>query len=367
MSQERLEQLRSEAYQLPAGPAKVAIFEEAVREADALGDLDAAWQLRDELVHSAIFSGFVEKAIVAFSWMLSRYDESPEEFDPEDSVYDLMWKYKWIVENTFQFPQITRTQIEGMLADMQARYLSCGYSLRPVHYMQMTLAMRLGDLDQALELAKLWQREKRDSMADCKACECDHLAELHFRRGEDEPGLQVAAPILAGRLQCAEIPHKTLAKILVPLLRLQRLDDAQKYHAKGYRKVARDREFLPELAEHLLFLVHASDFDNACKLFREHYEISQAASDLNGRFRFQLAGWMLLENLDKSGKRASLASLPANATSEFDENADLFDSLRAKLQGETKNLAQRFNTRNGNAYYTQQIVDAWHLIGLPDA
>jgi hypothetical protein len=77
------------------GVAGVALAEEAARVADVHGEVKLAYDARREVVRHGIFGGQPERALVAFSWCLSRCDADPTAFP--DST--LLWSYKWIAEN----------------------------------------------------------------------------------------------------------------------------------------------------------------------------------------------------------------------------------------------------------------------------
>lgn len=367
MSDQRFYQIMNEAWDLPPGPVRLAMLEEAVREADTLGDLELGWEARNEVVETGVWSGFVEKSIVAYGWLLAQYDQAGDELDREEVAYDLMWQYKWIIDNSYDFPQITREQIDRMLDDMQARYRDAGYNMRPVNYLRMSITMQMGYMSEARELADKWRDTSRDDMADCNACETNNLAELHFRLKDYKQGLQTAKPILDGRQRCAEIPHKTYPKVLLPLLHLGEVEKAHEYQKQGWRKVARKREFLKAIGEHLLFLVCCDEFTRARKIFVEHYGMSLEASSLESRFWFQLAGLLLLEKLVANNKHKTPLRLPQHVVDKFGENENLFDAVLERLRHDVADLADQFNRRNGTDYYSQHIAEARQLATVQHA
>src|SRR5688572_4443945 len=112
--QEKIEELLDEASGLDYGPTKVAILEEAIRLADTHGELDYGFAAREEYIQACTFGGYPEKSLVAFSWCLSQCDRNPQKF----AVDVILWKYKWVVGCLTGFPQIQRTQIDEMFADM---------------------------------------------------------------------------------------------------------------------------------------------------------------------------------------------------------------------------------------------------------
>ena len=167
MSYERLEQLMDEAWELPHSPAQVAVLEEAVRIADSLNNVDASVGTRMELVTAATFSGADEKALVAFAWVLAKFDEDPECVD----LHSLLWKYKWIISSIAAFPTVSLEKIHKMEADMEARYTAGGFNLRPVHDSRADIALDIGDDKQCLHFFEQW-----------KATPHDHDGRLHCVR-----------------------------------------------------------------------------------------------------------------------------------------------------------------------------------------
>src|SRR5205085_9358405 len=113
----------------------------------------------------------------------------------------------------------------------------------PVHETRCTHARAAGRLDEARKWYGAWSAAERDSMSDCLACDQNVQVEYLVELGEDENALQRAEPILSGRMRCAEIPQVTLGTVLLPLVRLGRIEEAARHHLKGARLVARNPEF----------------------------------------------------------------------------------------------------------------------------
>ena len=56
-------------------PQGIAFAEQAIRVADAAEDVQNGFRARLDLMGIAVFSGFYEKVVLAFSWCLARADE----------------------------------------------------------------------------------------------------------------------------------------------------------------------------------------------------------------------------------------------------------------------------------------------------
>ena len=117
-------ELINQAARLPRSDAQVALVEEAVRLADLHQDAPKSFAARIQLVDTANHSGYPEKALVAFTWILGQHDRDAE----SRNNYTILWYYKWILSWLHSFPQISSEQIQRSLNDMERRYIDYGYS-----------------------------------------------------------------------------------------------------------------------------------------------------------------------------------------------------------------------------------------------
>jgi len=352
-----VEELIWQGSQLEDGPAKVAMLEEAVRLADTHRDVELGFTARNELIRAANFSGEPEKSLVAFSWCLAQADRDPEKF----AGHNLLWTYKWVSHSLGTFPQISKQQIAAMLADMARRYQQAGSTLRAVYMKQFQLAREMGDKAEARHFYRLWKKTPRDWLSDCHACEVD--LEIAYLRGlgKDEEALQTAEPILRGSLRCAEVPHCTFGQILLPLLRLGRLDEAARYHERGYRMTSSNPTFLDTVTEHLEYVILTGNLAKAVKLLEKHLSWALASSQLGKAFAFYRAGLFLIERLQKSGKETMKLRLPANFPELAKDGKYELDQLHAWFSRMCRDLAEQFDRRNENTFFSRQIRDVRKL------
>ncbi|MBP1990445.1 hypothetical protein [Paenibacillus eucommiae] len=355
------ERLMDEAYGLPAGESKLAVLEEAARIADALGNMEQGYEARTEIVETAIFNGFPLKALVAFSWQLGQYDKNPEN-DSFDSS-SLLWSYKWILSKSTCFPDITRNQIEELLEDFRKRYRKHGYSDRTYYYYRFRIAMDTGYLDEAASHYAVFSATDRDYMSDCEACEQNQIVRYMVLLGEDEHALKMAAPILSGKMSCAEVPHVTLSKVLLPLHHLGREEEAKNSQRKGYRLIKGNRDFLVNVAEHIAYLSLTSPL-KGLELLEKHMAEALDHEDPLDQMLFHLQAAALLKQLaaqsaekaQKAGAAASRLRLPARHPLQGEE-VD-FSRLAVHYGKLAAAAAERFDRRNGNQYYFKQVQAA---------
>jgi hypothetical protein len=359
----QIETLRQQADGLPQGPARMALLEEAVRLADTHQDLDLGFYLRYDVAQTATFGGMAEKLLVAFSWRLAQCDRHPERFNE----FRLMWEYKWVAAKLADFPQITRQQIEDTFDDMQRRYRRTGRGLRAVHKLRYFLAEQMGDKEAARVARRKWIGAPVGAGNDCPACELDDDVAYQLDIGRYRAALEKAEPLLQGRMQCAEMPHVTYARVLVPLLRLDRPTEAMDYHKVGYRMIAGNCEFLQQAAQHLTFLVLTENLPRAITLFEKHLPWALETTNPDRRFRFLVAAGLLFRRFVEQGKKEVAMRLPRDFA-HFDESGHYAPAeLLAWCDAETRETAARFDKRNGNDSFSRSLEENEKLLELTTA
>lgn len=349
--QMQVEELRDQTYVLPDGPAKLALLEEAVRLADTHQDVALGDEVRDDLIRTATFSGYPEKALVAFSWRLAQADRDPERFPDRR----LLWQYKWIAARLKNFPQISREQIDDAFNDMAQRCQRAGYGLRCIHDLRGDTAMFLCEPEEAQRHYRTWEKTPRDANSDCLACEQNHRVFYHLFLGKKEKALQLAEPILRGAMRCAEIPHITYANVLLPLLQLGQVEQAAEYHHKGYRLIATNRNFLAQIGDHLLFLALTDNLLRGIHLFEKHVSWALEVNDQRERWLFFLGARFLLSRVVESGTTSLKLRLP-KALPCYQEEGRYESAILASWLDETcRDLAARFDERNGNDGFRRRL------------
>lgn len=338
---------------LPDGDEKIALLEEAVRLADLTGNVKVQYDARDEFIEAAYFGGKPEKALVAYVWCLAQHDRHPNRF----WEWKLLWRYKWMVNVITDFPQIPKDKIEEMLEDMERRFLAAGYGLRPVYIYRYRWEMLRGNKEQAFKHYDRAQLCPRDDMSDCQACEVDEGMVMRIRHGEDERALVAAEPLLDGRFKCRTVPQRTYAKLLMPLLRLGKREEAWRYHQMGYQMIKQSQSFLYILCDHLTFLPLYGDLKGAARLVENHYHWTEKNTNTHDRFLFYRAAWLFLKLACEAGTEVLNLRMP-RAFPLYDES-NVYETVKLKdwFGGRARELAKRFDARNGTDYFQSRLLD----------
>ena len=345
-----------QARRTPAGDSKIDLLEQAVALADQLGDVESAFDIRDDLTEAANEWGRPEKELVAFTWMLARYDRDPQKFADWD--HKLLWVYKRVLSTLVAFPSIPLTRIEQAFTDFKMRLEQSNRSLSTHDEYAVRSALQIGDAAQVETAYAQFKRHVKAADLDCRACQL-HL-EVRYRvfKGEDELAITAAAPLLKrGAPSCNRVPHSTRALILEPLLRLGRLQDAAVHHL-DYKRVADDEGFLNVIGSHLAYLGYVNDIPDGLKLLEQHLAWAFKTNDLADRYSFLNDTLPLLTRLQGTQPRVNLRlgrEFPAFSDSGEYDTANLEMLICTELE----RVAALFDERNGNDFYSRSIgVDA---------
>lgn len=348
-----VDDLLAEAAGMEEGPGRVALVQEAVRLADTYDDAELGFETRMELVKSAMSAGQPDVMLIGFSWCLAQCDRDPEKFSEED----LLWEYKWILAEAPLFPQVSRQQIEDMLADMEKRYVRAGSTLHAVHVLRRDVAQDMGDREAAMAAQSVLARTRRDWLSNCPACVADGAVDFQLFLGKPKEALKSAGPILKGQMKCAEVPQRTFALVLLPLLQEGRLEEAMAYHINGYRQIARNPKFISQVGQHLTFLTLTDNLAKGVKLLEKHLPVALTTAGLAWRFRFYLGARLLLLRLTEQGKDSLKLRLPPTLPIHNSTGKYTLAELAGWFDAQLADLAARFDARNGNPSFSQRVAE----------
>ncbi|MGL6096336.1 MAG: hypothetical protein ACRC7O_11135 [Fimbriiglobus sp.] len=334
------------------GPAQVAVCEEAVRMADAHGDEQAGFYARKELTKAASFGGRMDLSLVAFAWCLAKVDENPDEYDEGG----LLWSYKWVNQNAASFPAIPKPQILALIDDMEARFRKHGSTLHAVHMIRRDVSASMGDRAAAAASDVKFRLAERDFLSDCAACVNDSTVEYLLDQGDDVGAVAASEPALSGAVTCAEVPHRTYAYVLLPLLRLGHVERAVKCHRLGYKLIRGNPEFVRQKGYHLAFLALTGNFDRCGKIIDRHLGEAVEIPSGSARFEFYCAARLFLDRLLAAGHGGVTFRVPAEIRPLGAERMTV-PQLGAWLDGQIAELAAAFDARNGNDEHAQRA--AW--------
>ncbi|GLZ12179.1 hypothetical protein Acsp04_24140 [Actinomadura sp. NBRC 104425] len=346
MSTAEVHELMARAEELPYGEAKTVLVEDALRRAEATGDDRLAFRVRMSLTTAYQYGGEPAKAFTTFSRCLAEHDRDPGRHDAERR---LLWHFKWIVHSLTLFAEVPLDRTYAVMDDMERRYRAGGYSLQAVYHYRNAVARHVGDLDAADEWYAKWHAAPRDELSDCEGCDPTGMVRHLEVRGRDEEALAVAAPVLGDELTCSEQPHGILTALLPVYLRTGRLDEARDAHRRAYRLVRSSVADLSLVGEHIWFCAVTGNEPRGFEILQRHLGWLDRAPSPCDAMEFAAAGALLLRRMEEAGAGDVAVRRPGGA------GEVSAAELRAELAGRAREIAARFDARNGTSYQGEKV------------
>ncbi|MER6627812.1 tetratricopeptide repeat protein [Streptomyces sp. NPDC000987] len=330
----------------PEGPARNARAEQLLAEAERLDVPLAVIEALGHQLKVYNYSSEKDKMFVPFARLLRMWDERPEDFD-EYETHSLHWVFKWMSAGMLDQPHIPLASIEKWLAEMEHRYRLAGHSERAVRSAELSVAAHVGDVARAERAYAAWLAADRDAMADCHACELHGQGWWQAERGRDAEALLLWRPVLDGEFTCAHEPHTVLASSLVPLLRLDRPDEARANHLRGFRLVRSMESMRGAYADHVEFCALTGNEARGLELLAERPAYFTDTGHPRSKLDFMTVVALLMDRLRRRGLGEERVPGPAG-------RAWTARELGAHARAEALALAARFDERNGTRYVSDR-------------
>ncbi|OWK46668.1 hypothetical protein [Fimbriiglobus ruber] len=356
-----IQRLLTEAADLPDGPVKVELITEATRVADVRGDVQAGFQVRKELMETALRCGQPDVLTVAFSWCLAQSDRDPVAI-PVESI---LWEYRWVVNDLTVFPQVPLRQVIDAIADMSGRYRAAGSLLRAIYLMTMNVALRLRNPAMAAEAYAKWKQARRDVWSDSARTEQSFVASFLVFTRQYQAAVDHCPQVLAGRPDDLHFFGTESSELLMPLLALGRVADAVRVQRSGYRYVARKLRYLDSVGYHVEFLARMNNFATAVKAFEDHATFAVETQMPLDRLEFFRAALILVERMRRAGTTTLKLRLPATFPAQAGDNKYDLGELAARLRSDVADLGAKFDARNENTYYADATRELETIIETP--
>lgn len=249
------------------GKVRLDAIHSAISQADKEGDYETGFLLRDELIReSAFYNDYMDAYIIfpEYYAMCEKYPDLNEEYS-----WNVIWKFKWIIENAVCFYQISMEETEKYLDTFKQLSETLGYSLRTYYYLQFRIHM-YGDLEKSNEYYEKFQAEPRDELSDCKACELSSEIQLQLRNGREDTAFELFKPLADGRYSCMEQPSFTHAKFGEFYFNRGDYKKAEIYYKKFYKAILRDGLYSDEIGKVMECYAYTNP-DKALKIFLKFF------------------------------------------------------------------------------------------------
>lgn len=339
---------------MPYGVARTEAAEAAARTMEAEGPQEALAYALFVLVESYVWGGEEAKAYVPFRRSMRLWDANPELFDSSDRE-NFFWSFKWMVGGLKDYPEISRTQIEATLADMERRYQVAGNGLDAVAFSAFTWAWHQGDphTDAAFDA---WVRTPRDEYSQCEACELGDQAEYHVSLGRLEEAVRIVENVPETTRWCATEPADMLSTAALAYLDLGRTADAVSAHRRAVAALATSESDMSSArGRRILLLARGGHPDRALRCLREDAALLLTTDSPLSRLRFlRLVGAALSALLPSHGEQT--VALPGVVPG---ESAPTVRQVHDWVRSQALELAHAFDERNGNEHQVAGVMKAF--------
>lgn len=352
MSSRELDDLLDQLDEMPESASKIPLTEEAIRLADQFNMESDAFDLRLDLIKLAVFYGQPLKALPAFSWCLAVAEREDSDFD----VDYILWEYKWICSNLPHFYEFSLDKISEMLEDFKLRLRGEGYNLSSYWYQVMHFGIDTKNKELAREGYENMKKYPKDRMADCRACIQDGLVNYAIFMDDYKLALELAKNILEGRMKCAEVPHYTFSKLILPSYRAGDFEMAADMEARGYRLISQNSEYLGSMGDYLRYY-SLVDTGKGLERYRKHvhWSFDQFTSH-DKRFDFSWGAASLFASILKEGQEEIKMVLPSQHPLFNNDGAYSVKALLDYHKGIAEDIGGKFDKRNGNNSYTENLT-----------
>jgi hypothetical protein len=328
---------------------RMTLLKQAINLADAHNDVEWGFDLRLDLIRDEKDTSRCDESLPAFTWILDAYDKNPELFDEED----FLWEYKWMLGSVRRNSSISLEQIDAISEDFKTRLLRNGYSLRPYYTTQAHLAFFLNNLDDARKYIDLRNQEVRDEMSNCRACELDDDVELELRLGNFERALTVGNSMLTKKVVCAHMPFSCYCTCVKHFQQAGDMERAYEYFLKAEADLAELPDTSP-IAEIGIMLRFLTDYDREkAWSFFEQYVHWNVDSEEYLDFLFSASVLPLLQ-----GEGSKVLNVNPSIEWYREDNTYDLQEIYNYYYNKAKDLAKRFDKRNGNGYFSEQFAEA---------
>ncbi|GAA2388990.1 hypothetical protein GCM10010404_52700 [Nonomuraea africana] len=339
-----VEEMLDRAREMPYGEARSILLEQALKA--AAHDRELAFEVRLELTEAYQYGAEPAKSFATFSRSVAEYDADPGRWS-DWHTYSLLWQFKWIAGDMRRFPEVPLQRAYDALAEMERRYAEAGYGLHAVHTQRTYVAQHVGDRAAAEEWFHKWQTTPRDDLSDCEGCDPSgkvwHLAWT----GRDEEAIELAAPVVAGHLTCHVQPQGILSNLLLPYVRTGRLEEAAAAHLRAYRLVQGDANYVDDFGDHMEFCALTGNETRGLEILQRELPLLDRSPTPSDRMHFAGCAALLLRRLEDLGHGGLTVRR---------EGADVpLERLRAELERDARDLAARFDARNGTGEQSRRL------------
>ncbi|MDU1905863.1 MAG: hypothetical protein E6772_13890 [Dysgonomonas sp.] len=323
---------------------KIKLQKQAVSIADSHNDLDWGYELRGDLMYLEKGTSQCIESIPAFTWMLDVVDNNPDLFDESE----ILSKYRWMIVAVGRNADFTLDQIHNIREDYRRRMYKNGHGVYTFYNEMFRWFLETGNADLARKHQELRDKEQPDTISYCEACSVNLDVEIELLAGNFDKAITLADDLLTERVTCYYEPFSVLSKLVYYLLK-RRDKRAEIYYQKAEEALSQQESgesYSLQSISYLIFYNALFNPDRGWELF-ERYSVWDINAEDYSSFYFSV-------NLLPLFRRKEERSLSLNPELSYFKEDNMYNSEELYLyyREKAKELADKFDKRNGNSYFT---------------
>ena len=347
------EQREQDFQTLERGTPRLNAMRDAIHDADRQGTLSWQFWFRYDYIRESVFCGDRYYALIMFPELLQLYDDHPELQEDPNISWSMLVTFKWIMEATEEFPQISRQEIDRYFRLYRQRLQEQGYSLSS-YYMKRSMIYLHIDKNIAARDFFRFLEEPLDSMSDGKALCYNYRVEFYLSLGEEENAIEAARPIFERRLKAYCLPHSTQHKFCRYYLYRGEYDKAAEYARQFERRVDGDPFDLHQIGT-LVSLYSVTDPEHAVQIFNRNFPLCNDSKNPWMQMHFLIGAVHLFDALAKKGLSAQAVQVPKDSPAYPAVCENDLTGLSAHFYRTAKALTDQFDKRNGTDCYLRRL------------
>lgn len=321
---------------------KITLLKQAISLADANNDLDWGYDLRLEILHWEGFLGKSTESIIAFTWLLNICDSEPDQFEYKE----ILKRYKWMIFASFDYLLISKEQLDMMMKDYSNRLAQNGYSARSYYEIEANWSLFTGDVSRARKYLAFRDLETFDEMCIDDEMITDICVEL--LDGNIDKGIAFANEFLGQKPDQKGTTYSLIVYYLA-LNKDRRVSDYFEQTEQLLSNVNKYPYMIFDISQ-LMYYLSKNEKEKAWKYYElyAHWEV-----DVNEYYSFDFSLSVLPLFSSEETKTLNLSSkLPFFNEKGIYNTSDLYKYYVEKVN----NLGSKFDQRNGNTYFREQIT-----------
>lgn len=359
------EELKRAYDKMEHGKARVAAIRSAVEAADAHEDTSFRIYFRLDLCEESCFYGDDMDMMVIFPEALAiadRYPDTPTTcFDNNyrDEMDHILWVYKWVLNGCSSFYQVPLSDCLKFFEDFKRRSQAYGYNLRPYYYYLSGFYEEI-DQEKYREAFLAFEKIPRDGNCDCKACERNSTIEFYLKDGQLEKARELAEDIENFVLKCGHDRKAAWTRLkthyMLYYLRHRDFEEAEKYCRILERQTLADTEY--QCWDDYLYCYAYRDMGKALCIYKAHWKEWQEERDPSEIFHSHVNIACFFKKLQEEKKDTVMLTLDASFPLYRESGQYRVDELYGYYYDRARDVAVRFDERNGTDYYHRKLAQA---------